>query len=336
MKGFRVGGQPSIPSVADAHGPSDSGHDPDHRPGQHLLGPHVVGQRVVVRRLLRGETGPTGGPAFTDLLGVCVSWADGACVVQPETGATVTIPVADIVSGKPVPPRPPTRFRVGSRDAEAHTATLWPAVERMALGEWQLRSDPAPVGRLLKRANSCLAMGDPGRPVAEALAAVVAFYADRGREPLVQVEAGSAVEDEVAASGWHPLPHGEAEMLIASVARVRRSLGPARHDVELTVSGPRATASAGTGCDPLAEARAAVDGDWIGLHAVETDPGHRRRGLATAVVAELLEWGAEQGALTAWLHVETDNPGGIAFWEALGFAPHHTARYYVPGSPSPH
>ena len=37
------------------------------------LGPHVVGERVVVRRLLRGETGPTGGPAFTDLLGTCLS-----------------------------------------------------------------------------------------------------------------------------------------------------------------------------------------------------------------------------------------------------------------------
>ena len=63
--------------------------DQDVKSGQHGLGPHVVGLRVVVRRLLRGRTGPTGGPAMTDLLGVCLSWADGTCVVQPETGDPV-------------------------------------------------------------------------------------------------------------------------------------------------------------------------------------------------------------------------------------------------------
>ena len=66
------------------------------------LGPHVVGERVVVRRLLRGETGPTGGPAFIDLLGTCLSWGDGECVVAPESGEPVRIALADIVSGKPV------------------------------------------------------------------------------------------------------------------------------------------------------------------------------------------------------------------------------------------
>lgn len=72
--------------------------------GRPLLGPHVVGRRVVVRRLLRGRTGPTGGPAMTDVLGVCESWADGVCVVDGQA-----IPVADIVAGKPVPPRPARR-----------------------------------------------------------------------------------------------------------------------------------------------------------------------------------------------------------------------------------
>lgn len=74
-----------------------------------LLGPHVVGRRVVVRRLLRGETGPSGGPAMTDVLGVCESWRDGRCVVRREDGSTVEIATADIVSGKPVPPRPSRR-----------------------------------------------------------------------------------------------------------------------------------------------------------------------------------------------------------------------------------
>ena len=160
----------------------------------HGLGPHVVGQRVVVRRLLRGETGPSGGPAMTDLLGVCTAWGDGACVVEPESGAPVRIAWADIVSGKPVPPRPSVRQRVSARDAELHTHALWPRVRTEALGDWLLRTDPAPPGRLLKRANSCLAMGDPGVDLDAATRAVREFYAARGRPAIVQVERGSSVD----------------------------------------------------------------------------------------------------------------------------------------------
>ena len=328
MKVFRVGEQPSIPTVSDARRPPEDGH----RSGQHRLGPHVVGQRIVVRRLVRGETGPTGGPAFTDLLGTCLAWEDGRCVVQPETGEPVTIAIGDIVSGKPVPPRPSTRLRVSTREAEGRTGALWPDLERVPLGEWELRRQPDPVTTLRKRANSCLAVGDPGRPVAEAAQEVVAFYTDRGRDPLVQLEAGSQVEDELRALGWRDLGYGESELRLAGVSRVRRTLGRPGHAVELTATEGRAVASIGTGCDPLAEAQARLDGDWLGIYGLTVDPGHRRRGLASAVLAELLDWGAEQGALTAWLHVETANPGGLAFWDALGFAPHHTCRYYVPSA----
>src|SRR5688572_22882263 len=94
----------------------------------HRLGPHVVGTRVVVRRLVPGETGPTGGPAMTDVLGVCLRWSDGECVVQPDSGPAVSIPVRLIVSGKPVPPRPSVRQRVSPREVHRHVASLWPDV----------------------------------------------------------------------------------------------------------------------------------------------------------------------------------------------------------------
>ncbi|MDQ6687954.1 MAG: hypothetical protein M3Z50_10190 [Actinomycetota bacterium] len=79
---------------------------PEQATGRNRLGPHVVGERVVVRRLLRGETGPSGGPAMTDVLGVMESWADGRTTIRPADGPLVEINVADIVAGKPVPPRP--------------------------------------------------------------------------------------------------------------------------------------------------------------------------------------------------------------------------------------
>ena len=75
-----------------------------------LLGPHCVGRRVVVRRVVPGETGPSGGPAMTDVLGVMESWDETTTAVRTRTGELVTIAVADIVSGKPVPD-PPARNR---------------------------------------------------------------------------------------------------------------------------------------------------------------------------------------------------------------------------------
>lgn len=280
----------------------------------------------MVRRLVPGESGPTGGPAFTDLLGVCESWGPETATIRPASGEPVEIPIALIVSGKPVPPKPSVRHRVSARDAELHAAPLFPGVETGRVGDWTLRWEPAPVGRLRRRANSALAMGDPGLPVSGALAGVDAFYRARGRTPLVQVEQGSPVEEEVRKAGWQPAG-GDAVFLLAATAQLSRSL-PDPGDVDLSVAGARVWASIGTGCDPLAEGQAGLDGDWLGLHALEVDPDHRRQGLATRLIAALVEWGAEQGARTVWLQVETDNAPAYALYDRLGFSEHHRYRYY--------
>jgi hypothetical protein len=46
---------------------------------------------------------------MTDVLGTCESWADGLVRVRREDGTVVEIPTTEIVSGKPVPPRPARR-----------------------------------------------------------------------------------------------------------------------------------------------------------------------------------------------------------------------------------
>lgn len=310
-----------------------------HDSGQHMLGPHVVGQRVVVRRLLRGQTGPTGGPAFTDLLGTCLAWGDGACVVQPEQGEPVTIALADIVSGKPVPPRPQVHQRIPVRDTELHVTSLWPGLEVEELGEWVLRFDPTPRERPFKRANSALAIGSPGVDVAEALAHVAEFYTSRGRTPLLHVPADEAT----AYDGWAPVPGGDAVLMVGSTSRVARSLrgrrptgieallaGERPVQVGTSTEGPRLTVELRRDDDLLATGRAALDGDWLGLHDLWVAEPLRRRGLATRVLEELLGWGAEQGATTVWLHVETGNVAARALHESLGLRPHHEVRYLSP------
>src|SRR3954470_22909609 len=122
------------------------------------LGPHVVGTRVVVRRVLRGETGPSGGPAMTDVLGVCTAWGGGVCVIEPTSGGDpVAIAIADIVSGKPVPPRPSPRLRVSPREAQLRGFALFPDLEVAQVpgpAGWLLRSSATATAR---RANSVLA-----------------------------------------------------------------------------------------------------------------------------------------------------------------------------------
>lgn len=305
-----------------------------HSVGKHLLGPHVVGQRVVVRHLL-----PDG--RATDVLGVCTSWGEDALVIDREGFGPVQVRLADLVTGKPVPPRASVRHRVSAREAEGHGLALWAATERVDLGEWVLRHTPvvAP-DRPRKRGNSALAMGDAGVPLFHATNVVRNFYLERGATPMVQVLMGSSHEDWFSSLGWEPVPGGDSHFQLAPVSRALRTcnaLSGARErrtndaEEQLTArcneEGDRVEVVLGEG---TARGRAVLDGDWLGVHDVFVDPDRRRAGLATAVMAELLDWAASRGATTAWLHVETDNHAALAGYERLGFVTHHSNRYLAP------
>ncbi len=56
------------------------------------------------------------------------------------------------------------------------------------------------------------------------------------------------------------------------------------------------------------------------LESLATHPGHRRRGLGRATMAENLRLLREAGAASAWLGVDTDNPNqALGLYEACGF-----------------
>jgi GNAT superfamily N-acetyltransferase len=288
--------------------------------GSHGLGPHVVGQRVVVRHLL-----PDG--SATDVLGTCTAWDVDSLTVDRDGHGPVVIARSDVVTGKPVPPRASVRARVPARDIELHTFADWPEVAREPLGEWVVRTAPPMGGRLLKRANSALAMGDPGVPLEEASARVRASYERLGRTPLAQVERDGDVERGLRGLGWEPFGVGDSETMLAGVAGVVRALaGRGAEAPEVVAAGGRLTERLLGGA---ASGEASLDGDWLCLHSLRVAEEHRRRGLATDTIAELLDWGASRGATTAWLHVESDNEAGRALYDRLGFRTHHLNRYLV-------
>ena len=293
--------------------------------GRHSLGPHVVGQRIVVRHLL-----PDG--RATDVLGTCTAWDDGSLTIDrdgpPDRAGPVVIALADVVTGKPVPPRASVRARVPARSVEEHVAALWTEIETEPLGEWLLRASPPHGGRLRRRGNSALAMDEPGIGWGDAVWRVREFYAAREQPAYIQVQRGSSVERTLAPLGFTSLGDGDAHAQLAPVAQALRSVRRSAPDVaaEVDESPTSATVRLDSGA---ATGRAVLSGDWVLVEGLVVDPGHRRRGLATAVLADLLDWGASRGATTAMLHVETDNTGAIALYERHGFVTHHTNRYLV-------
>lgn len=273
-----------------------------------------------------GETGPTGGPAFTDILGVCTSWTDGIAVIERESGEQVSVPVAEIVSGKPVPPRPNVRLRIGVREAELLSAAIFPGTTSEPLGEWVLFDHEVSVRR---RPNSALAIGDPGVGLEEAIDRVEAYYRSRHKRPRVKIEVGSAAEEAVLARGW--VEDVTVEFQLAGLAATRRILPPPVEDARIEIQANDAQVLITLG--DAARIMGTLERDWLAIHDLEVAEAHRRQGLAGKALATLLEWGAERGARAAWLHVETTNAPGLALYEGLGFTEHHRCRYYA--SPTP-
>ena len=70
-------------------------------------------------------------------------------------------------------------------------------------------------------------------------------------------------------------------------------------------------------------------GDWVGLASLWTREDARGRGLGTAVLRALVEWGAEHGATSAYLQVVVANDRAAALYERHGFEEHHRYDYLV-------
>ena len=312
-----------------------------------VFGPEDIGRLVTLRTATRA------GPA--ELVGTLLGVSPTEILVRRRDGQTVTVAVESISHARLVPPA--VAQTVAVADLERVIADGWSALEVDTLGEWLLRAS----GGFTRRGNSALPLGDPGRSIVDAVAAVEGWYAARDLPPRVQLPLdgeAAAVTDALTGRGW------AAEMCVhvmtAELAPVLR--GGAREDAApvhvddepddswlavyrsesgpLPDEAPRALltnhpaagfASIRDGDECLAIARAAVDGRWAGLFAVEVAPAHRRRGLGRAVSIAALRWAAQRGARRAYLQVTQGNDPALALYERLGFDLHHDYEHYMLG-----
>ena len=239
------------------------------------------------------------------------------------------IALADIVSGKPVPPRPSIRLRVGPAEAQLRGMALFPDLETEPLGDWLLRRSPTATAR---RAELGARDGSVGRR-RTTTTQVVAFYAARTGRPIAAVLPDSDEDALFRAHGWVAESNDADTLFQVAVGLAGAAwLGlavPTTGDLEedgdlVTVRiGDRASGHRGVrprlGRLPVHRGR----------------PDQRRQGLGLAVMAALVEWGAERGATTAYLQVLGDNAPALALYERLGFVTHHAYRYLVAGQPAP-
>lgn len=316
----------------------------------------VVGRRVVVRHRL-----PDG--SASDALGELLAADEQRLVVLTRRGEVVVERDA-VLAAKAVPPAParrerraagPAHVEIDTDELELVAAEHWRPLEREDLGAWRLRA----AGGFTGRANSALAVGDPGCDLGTALDRVRAFYAARDLEAVVAAPTGETAV-ELERRGWtvrtptlvmtaavppagaaDPGVRYDAEPDDAWLAAYqgRGPVGPAGRAVLLSAD-RQVFASLRRDGEVLAVARGSLGGGpagWLGLSAVETVPAHRRRGLAGRLTAALLAWGAQEGATAAFLQVAASNTGARALYERSGFAVHHEYRYLVaPGGGTEH
>lgn len=318
------------------------------------LGGAQPGERWVVRHRLDDGSA-------TDLTGWFRAVAAGRVELVDASGGPLTVRTDAIIAARRVPEARggPDPRRVSAADLQRRILPSWLAWHE-PLGEWTLRAG----GGFTGRANSCHAVGDPGRPVAAAAEQIIGYAATHHIAPMAQVITGGVPDTDLRGLGWTDtyqptdvlvvrlntlLGRGSAGLEVGVSERLADGWWAAYQQSRLHRADPRTVRMIVDGSGPLAFAgvqdahaeveqgatmaigRGHLSQDWLGLAAIWVHPDHRRRGLATAVMVALGRWAARQGARYGYLQVAAANPAAQQAYERLGFVHHHAYGYLRPG-----
>ncbi|HMR48606.1 MAG TPA: GNAT family N-acetyltransferase [Arachnia sp.] len=272
--------------------------------------------------------------ALMDVVGHLVAANDEWLVVLPEDRGPEWVPRGEVQAVR----RVPERVALPASPPAALQRVLdlaWPGLRRARLGGWVVR-----VGRgATRRANSVLAVGDPGLPFRQAVAAAE----DWAGVPLpLQAVLGSAVAEEARALGWTVSSptlvlvasapsggHGPQEDLVVADApdeawlRVFHGGEADEARVSELLAAPARYLRVGD----AAVGRVAVVRSWGVLSCVEVAPGMREQGLGRTMTRALAAEALRLGARYLALQVEEDNAAALGLYAAEGYTEHHRYGY---------
>lgn len=322
----------------------------------------TTGTRVALRSRIDPE--PAHGPTLTDTVGEILALDETTVRVATRTGET-TLRRDLVVAARAIPPKPTRRGAphraIGIEALHLVMTPGQPGLEEAWLGEpgegWLLRAGRGWTGR----SNSLLPVGDPGRPLPEAVDVAEAWYTARDLAPLVMLPrpTGAATADDVLGglllergyrelpvvdvlTGWTdtllegsvPAPggitaqrgaHVTDEWLAGSSPRTLEHVDTAR---EVLGRPPRQvfiTAHDAEG-SPAGVVRVAVGEGWAGIFGLHVDPAHRRRGIGRWLTGEAARAARDAGASLTYLQVERDS-AARDLYGGLGLRPHHEYVY---------
>jgi GNAT superfamily N-acetyltransferase len=211
------------------------------------------------------------------------------------------------------------------------------------LGDWILRAS----GKYTKRANSVLAIGNPGVHLDLAIDEVIEFYNSRGLIPTFHIalptyaELGRILKDR----GWHS--DISVNVMVADITEVKDK---SRTNYECEISDSPSEEWIALQNDHgvleimthylgryaafrrngkiVGVGRASNFEGWTVLTRLFVSQDRRGEGLGGALLDSLLLDAQRLGATKAALQVDSKNTGAIALYEKNGFRLHHTYEYF--------
>ncbi|MGO2540165.1 MAG: GNAT family N-acetyltransferase [Specibacter sp.] len=237
----------------------------------------------------------------------------------------------------------------------------WPALESSTADGWKLRS----AGGVTQRANSIWPVSE-GSGSAASLRAAEDWYAERRQPVIFQLThkpENAALESFLDTRGYSrqsetiimaatPVPAVAVSQIPGSAGvRVDVADAPAQEWLDLWwavdgrggaaekelagrilagVPSLYAAARNDTG-EVVGTGRLTIVDGWAGVYAMATHPDFRRRGVAGAVLSELLRQASAANAERLWLMATAANTGAQALYSASGFT--EVGRYHYRQAP---
>ena len=220
----------------------------------------------------------------------------------------------------------------------------WPAIQTLLYDGWVLRF----ANGYTKRANSIYPLYPSSANLSDKIAACEQLYRNRNQSTVFKMTSAvqpDGLDTALEQRGYQVdsptsvrlLDLGQFEGAKSHRAAVSASLSeswladccqlsgiPAQHQATLRkiLDSPRAETgffSIREGGQTIACGMGAVQDKFVGLFDIVTDANHRNQGYGYQLVSDVLAWGKERGAHTAYLQVMLNNPPALRLYSKLGF-----------------
>jgi GNAT superfamily N-acetyltransferase len=220
----------------------------------------------------------------------------------------------------------------------------WPAEENIEYGNWRLRISDG----FSMRANSVLPIGEPPIDLAVAVNHVISTYRENKLRPTfsiplpifeeldryleqvgwsIKIEANFLIRD-IGAVELPSHPDYSVEIL-DNPSKVWLEVNSDQPLEKIMLRYPARYGAIKNGQEVIAIGRIATLGSWSIVTRLFVNPSFRGKGLAKALMNNLLSAAVSDGATKVALQVDNENGAALALYQSMGFTTHHKFVYRV-------